>query len=196
MEDENTTYEEVEGERIEVPGSAVITIRRSRGWGSVPGLEDDELLDEQELERWLEQQDWGPVLALPVKKRSSTLKPSIDEGGRVDWGAFGTVDFERMYGSFDKARYKADILREKLKDVLITLDIVRRRLPPAGYLVLKLVQMGIISSDHVTSDDVQAALRLRRKAQQLRDEIADLRAFRARRDEQAFERAFARLGRH
>ena len=48
MEDENTTYEEVEGERIEVPGSAVVTIRRSRGWGSVPGLEDDELLDEQD----------------------------------------------------------------------------------------------------------------------------------------------------
>ena len=195
MENENTTHEEVEGERIEVPGSAVITISRSRGWGNVPGLEDEELLDEQELERWLEHQEWGPVLALPAKKRSCTLRPSMDEEGRVDWGAFGTVDFERMYGSFDKARYKADILREKLKDVLITLDIVRRRLPPAGYLVLKLVQMGIISSDHVTSEDVRAVLRLRRQVQRLRDEIADLRTFRARRDEQAFERALAQLGR-
>ena len=194
MDSKQTTYEVVEGERIEVPASAVLRIRRSRGWGNVPGLEDDELLDEQELERWLEQQEWGPVLALPAKQRRCTLRPSMDEEGRVDWGAFGTVDFERRYGSFDKARYKADILREKLKDVLITLDIVRRRLPPAGYLVLKLVQMGIISSDHVTSEDVQAVLRLRRQVQLLRDEIGDLRALRARRDEQAFELALARLG--
>jgi hypothetical protein len=192
MEQENTTCEEVEGE-IEVPASPLIRLERNTGWGGVEGLEADELLDEAELERWLTWQEWGPIMALPVKKPHSAIRPTIDESGHVDWGAFGTVDFERMYGPFDKVRYKADILREKLKDVLITLDIVKQRLPAAGYLALKLVQMGIIDSDHITNDDVRAVRRLRRRVQELRDEITDLTAFRRRRWEAATRRALARL---
>ena len=192
MEQTNTTYEEIES-GIEVPASPLIRVERDTGWGGVEGLEEEELLDEAELERWLTWQEWGPVLSLPVKQRRSLIRPSIDESGHVDWGAFGTVDFERMYGPFDKARYKADILREKLNDVLITLDIVKRRVPPAGYLVLKLVQMGIVSREHITSDDVRAMLRLRRQAQDLRDEITELMASRRRRRGAATRCALARL---
>lgn len=192
MDQEDTTYEEVEGE-IEVPASALVRPERNTGWGGVEGLEADELLDETELERWLTWQEWSPVMALPVKRPRSAVRPTVDESGHVDWGAFGTVDFERMYGPFDKAHYKADILREKLKDVLITLDIVKQRLPPAGYLALKLVQMNIIDSDHVTNDDVRAVLRLRRRVQELRDEIVELMACRRRRRGAATRRALARL---
>lgn len=194
MESE-TTYETSDGEQIEVPVSAATRVEKPRGWGSVPGLEDEELLDEHELERWVALQEWGPVLALPAGKPRSTLRSSIDEEGRVDWGAFATVDFERTYGAFDKARYKMDKLREQLRNVLITLDIVRRRLTTRAYFVLKWVDLGVLAPEHVESDDVLAVLRLRRAADELRGEIADLRAYRAGRVEQAYQRALARLGR-
>ena len=34
-------------------------------YGSVPGLDDDELADPQELERLVYIEEWGPILALP-----------------------------------------------------------------------------------------------------------------------------------
>lgn len=192
MENE-TDIEQLASEFVDAPVAAQLTVVRDTGYGSVPGLDDEELLDEQELERCVFWEEWGPILTLPVRKRSSVLRPSSDENGRADWGAFGTVDFERMYGPFDKVRYKTQMLREKLRDVLITLDIVKQRVPPSGFLVLKLVQMGILDEEHVTSDDVRALLRLRRRVQGLRDEITALTAARQRRQEVALERALARL---
>jgi hypothetical protein len=64
------------------------------------------------------------------------------------------VDFERTRPEFDKARYKADKLREKLKDVLIMLGIVKERLPgKAKDLVLKYLRTGIIGLEHITNED-------------------------------------------
>ena len=88
-------------------------------YGSVPGLDDEELADPEELQRWVTFQEWGPILALPVKRRHRWIRPTVDELGHLDYGAFGTVDFERLYGKFDKARYKADKLREELEAQLI-----------------------------------------------------------------------------
>ena len=34
----------------------------------------------------------------------------VDESGGFDWGAFGSVDFDRYCGGYDKVRYKADKL--------------------------------------------------------------------------------------
>lgn len=161
----------------DLPVSPQIRIERATGFGSVCGLDDDELLDEQELEQWVECQEWAPILALPVRKPRSTIRPTIDENGRADWGAFGTVDFERQHGPFDKARYKADRLGEELDRVLITIDIVRARLPqPALYLALKYLRMGILREEHVAHEDLRALLRLTRRAEKLREEIRELRA--------------------
>ena len=140
------------------------------------GLPDEELADPDELERQVVQEEWGPVLMLPEKRRRWSIQPNIDESGGVDWGAFGTVDFERGRPAFDKVRYKMDWLREKLEDVLIMLGIVKERLPgKAKYLVLKYLRMGIIELEHVVNDDMLALVRLYKRAEQLRQEIAGAR---------------------
>ena len=148
---------------------------RQTGYGSVPGLDDSELADPEELERQVFVQEWGPILALPVLGSRSGFHPGRDELGRLDWGAFGTVDFERLYGSFDKARYKADKLREELRRTLITLSIVSERLPGnAKYQVLKLLDMGIIDFNHIVSEDMQAIVRRHVQAKRLQEEIREL----------------------
>lgn len=162
----------------DLPVSPRVSIERSTGYGHVPGLDDEELLDEHELEQWVEWQDWGPILALPDTKPRSTIRPTIDQDGRPDWGAYGTVDYERLHGPFDKARYKADRLQDELRRIIITIDMVRAHLPPAPlYLALKYLRLGILKDEHITSDDLRDILRLTRRAERLRDEIRDLRAY-------------------
>lgn len=51
---------------VEVPG-AVLRAEHGNRYGSVAGLDDDELLDPVELERAVYRQEFGAVLALPVK---------------------------------------------------------------------------------------------------------------------------------
>ena len=81
---------------VEVPESALLRRDRGNRYGSVPGLDDSELADPDELERQVLRQEFGPVLALPVKGNGSSIRPVVDEAGGVDWGAFGTVDEARQ----------------------------------------------------------------------------------------------------
>ncbi len=82
-------------EDVVVPGP-VVRVEHGNLYGSVPGLDDAELLGPAELERAVYRQEFGPVLALPVKgSRGSGIRPVVDESGGVDFGAFGTVDFDR-----------------------------------------------------------------------------------------------------
>ncbi len=131
---------EDECEVEDVPVSPLLAEQKRNPYGSVEGLDDEELADPAELERQAFIADWGPILALPVRTRRGWVQPSIDENGNVDWGAFGTVDFERSMGPCDKLRYKADRLQEKRRDVLIMYSIVSNRLPKARYKVLKLLE--------------------------------------------------------
>jgi len=79
----------------------------------------------------------APIVALPAKTPRSTIRPTIDENGRPDWGAYGTVDYERQHGPFAKARSDADRLGDELRRLLLTIDLVRAHLPPAPlYLAL------------------------------------------------------------
>jgi hypothetical protein len=141
----------------------------------VPGLDDEELADPDELERQVMREEWGPILALPVRTRRGWIQPNIDDDGRVDWGAFGTVDFSRTVPEFDKARYKADKLQERLTDIVIMLSIVSRRLPRVQFRVLKYLRMGIIDIDQIVSEDMRALARLHSEARRLRQEITRLR---------------------
>ena len=113
----------------DLPVSAFLSADWGNRYGSVPGLDDTELADPNELEREVMLEEWAPVLVLPVKGNRSGIRPVVDEAGGIDWGAFGTVDFDRYRGGFDKVRYKADKLREQLKDLVIRIGLVKERLP-------------------------------------------------------------------
>ena len=149
-------------------------VRKDR-YGSVDGLDDSELANPDELERMVYREELAPILALPVQGNRRSKRVAIDENGNLCWGAFGTVDFERMY-PFNKAIYKADKLREQLKDLMIIFSIVNERLKPwAKYLVLKYLEKGIIELEHIVDNDMFALGRLHLRVRRLRKEIAELR---------------------
>ena len=182
---------------IEAPASALLQVERQDTYGHVPGLDDDELVDAHELEGQVFRQEFGPVLSLPVKKRRTWIEPAVDECGRLDCGAFGTVDFDRYSRGFDKAQYKADKLKEKLKDALIMLGIVRERLPGrARYLVLKRLQQGVIRMEDIVNEDMRAIAKWHLRAERLRQQIRELEeaANRRRERRQAGNRAEVRSG--
>ena len=169
---------------IKVPGSALLQRERKNRYGSVCGLDEEELADPDELERQVMVELFAPVLALPVRRQHGGIQPNMDESGAVDWGAFGTVDFERIAPAFDKVRYKAEKAREKLRSVLIMLSIVKDRLPgKAKYLVLKYLRMGVIELDHIVNSDMLAVARYTLQAKKLRDGIQRLREVSRRREE-------------
>lgn len=153
-------------------GEFVAQSERPNRYGSVPGLDDSELADPDELERQVVLDEWGPVLALPVQGGNGWVRGAMDESGEMDFGAFATVDFERTMGEFDKARHKADKLREELKDLSIRMGIVKERLPgKAKYVVLKYLKMGIIGLEQIADVDMLILARLWLRARRLRDEI-------------------------
>ena len=167
----------------DIPVSAVLSVQRQNAYGRVPGLDDEELADPDELERAVFIEMWGPVLGIPVRRRWSRVRPDIDEDGGVDWGAFGSIDFQRLV-KFDKARYKIEKLREELRDVTIMISIIMERIPGrAKYLVLKYLRMGIVDLDHIVDADMRAAGRWYLKARRLRSEIAELAERRTRREQ-------------
>ena len=157
-----------------VAESALLKRVLKNRFGTVPGLDEDELAEPIELEKMVFLQEFGPILALPVADKKFYSRGSKGENGRLDWGAFGTVDFERKY-PFNKSLYKAGKLREQLKDILILFSIVNERIKPmAKYLVLKYLKMGIIEFDHIVDDDMKALARLNLRVERLRKEIAQL----------------------
>jgi len=70
------------------------------------------------------------------------------------------VDFERLYGEFDRFRYKAEKLREELRRQVIMLSMLHERiLGRSKYLVLKYLNSGIIDLDHIVHPDMYALAR-------------------------------------
>ena len=169
---------------VVVPESALLKRERQNRYGGVPGLDEEELADPEELERQVLREEWGPVLMLPSKAKAEGIRPAVDESGGVDWGAFGSVDFERERPEFDRARYKAEKIRERLKGVFILLGIVKERLPgKAKYLVLKYLRMGVIGPEDVVSEDMRAMAGLYEKARRMQREICDLEEVSRRRQD-------------
>jgi len=174
-------------EDVVVAESALLKKECKDRYGGVPGLDDSELANPDELERQVYRHELAPILALPIQGNRCSLRPAIDEDGRLDWGAFGTVDFERMY-PFNKVIYKADKLREQLKNVLIMFSIVNERLPgKAKYMVLKYLKMGIIGLEHIVNNDMRALARLYLRIRKMRKEIAELREASERRRQRRAE---------
>ena len=171
--EEETDFVIYEG--VVVPESALLKAEKRNLYGSVPGLDDDELANPTELERQVYREEFGPVLALPARGTKRGMCPDVAEDGGVDWGAFASVDFQRNMPEFDKARYKAEKLKEQLRDVLIMFSIVKRRLPRVQHLVLKYVRMGIIELWHIANDDMRSLAQLFLRARRLQQEIRALK---------------------
>jgi hypothetical protein len=160
---------------VVVAESALLRRECKNRYGSVPGLDDSELADPNELERQVLRQEFAPVLTLPLSGGKRSMRPNIDQDGSIDWGAFGTVDFDRCSGGFDKVRYKAEKVREQLKDLLIIFSIVNERIETrAKYLILKYLRMGIIELEHIANSDMLALARLYLRTRSMRKEIAEL----------------------
>jgi len=172
-----TTYED-----IVVPESALLRVDHDMDYGSVPGLEDEELANPEELERQVFIAEWGPILALPCRTRNGWVRPRLDEFGRWDWGAFGTVDFLRMQPPFDKARYKADKLQEQLSWALNIMGTVQDRLPlPVRLEVLASIRSGQVDLDTIADPDRRGYAKWYLRARSLREQIREIREFSRRR---------------
>ncbi|MDI6451615.1 hypothetical protein [Anaerobaca lacustris] len=169
---DNTTWIE---DGIEVAESSVLTREKPDRYGTVPGLDIEELADPQELELQVFREQYGPILALPRPRGQDRFFPEIDPTDGTVCGAFGTIDFARISVPFDKARYKADKLREKLKDATIMLSIVMERVPNrAKYLVLKYLRMGFLDVDDIVSEDMRAIAKWYLRVRAIRQEIGEL----------------------
>jgi len=140
---------------IVVPASALRQEQQRTKYGTLADLPDEELADPDELERMVYKEMWGPVLALPRQRYERVIRSNLDEDGRVDWGAFGTVDFDSYRQDFDRLRYKAERLMDKQMDLVILFEMVSERISgTAKYKVLKYVRQGILDPDDIGNWDV------------------------------------------
>ena len=163
---------------VVVPESVLLKVERPSGYGSVQGLDDEELAEPAELERQIFRKEWGSVLALPVRGCVSSIRPAMDEDGGMDFGAFGTVDFDRLKPEFDKARYKADKLKEQLRDVLIICAMLNERVKiRVKNELLRLVRIGRIETDQIKDWDMWQLAKHYMRALKLYEEIRRLRKY-------------------
>jgi hypothetical protein len=159
---------------VVVPQSAALRRAHPSEHTNVPGLEDEEAADPDELERQIYREHFELVLALPEQPATGPGYRIWDDGS-VGFGAYGSIDFERLRPKFDKARYKAAKLREELRDLVIRLGLISERLPSRGKgLVLKYVRMGMLEPEHIVHEDMRIMVRLYLRARRLRQEIQEL----------------------
>ena len=152
-----------------------VEILRETGYGSVPGLDDDELASPAELLRQIAFEQWGPILEIPVEPVKSFIRPTIDERGNLDWGAFGTIDFDRLF-PFDKKRYAIDQLKKRLRDVLLMFDMVKERLSAeARFEVLECLKAGKDIDDLKDENELFWARRYL-QVKRIREEIRQIRS--------------------
>ena len=161
-------------EGVEVPVSPLLKRERSSRYGSIQGLDDEELIDPAEIERLFLREAFAPILALPVKAKKGGIRPNVDEDGTVDWGAFGTVDFDR-YTEFDKARYKVDRLWEELENERLMMEMISSKIKTyAKYKVIKCVEAGIIDLGDITDFNTYCLAQRYLRAKRLLREINEL----------------------
>jgi hypothetical protein len=142
-------------EGIIVPAAALRQEQRRTRYGNLAELPDEELADPDELERAVYKEMWWPILRLPQQRWECPIRPNMDEDGRVDWGAFGTVDFDSYRPEHSKLRYKAEQMKEQLKDRVNMLRMISGRIPGrAKYKILWLVRKGRLDADDIENWDM------------------------------------------
>ncbi len=192
MDTKTKKFEVFEG--VEVAPSAVLKrLRRSKGYGSIQDLPNDELADLAELERQIFRNEFEAILCLPTP-RSGRYNPARDTSADVDFNAFACVDFQRTQPEFDKAKYKADKLGEQLKDLVIMINIVSDRIPgKAKYAILKQVRMGIIEADDIEDWNMWQLAKLHVRIIDLRKQVSELREASKQREERRLQKLLAYL---
>ncbi|MFH1613800.1 MAG: hypothetical protein ABIG61_01770 [Planctomycetota bacterium] len=162
---------------VEVAAPVVLKVQRPDRYGKVEGLPDEELADPDEIERCVLRAGLEPVLLLPIPK-SKWYSPAWDTHTDVDFNAFASVDFDRLRPEFDKARYKADKLKEQLRDVLITFAMLNERVKKkVKYKLLKLVRIGRIEADQIKDWDMWQLAKYYMRAVRLCEEIRRLHKY-------------------
>ena len=162
-------------DEVEVPQSPLLKRKRSKRYGSVPDLDNSDLIEPSEIERIYLKEAFAPILALPVKTRKGWLRPNVDEDGIIELGAFATVDFDR-YVDFDKARYKAEKLQEELADERLMMEIITGRIKTlAKYKVIKLVLAGVLDIDDISDGDMYCLAKRCLRAARMQREIDQLK---------------------
>ena len=162
---------------VVVPESPLLKRQRPNPYGSIEGLPDEELADPNELERLYWIQEFAPILALPEKKaRKGWIRPNIDEDGKIDWGAFGTVDFDRYRPKFDKTLYKADWLAEEVANQCLMMEMISARIRTAAkYQIIEYVKNGILDIGDIVDFDMYCLAERYMRTRRLLREIAELR---------------------
>jgi hypothetical protein len=140
---------------IVVPATALRREQQRTKYGNLADLPDEERADPDELERAVYKEMWWPILRLPQQRWECPIRPNMDEDGRVDWGAFGTVDFDSYRPQSSKIRYKAEQMKEQLKDRVNMLRMISARIPgTAKYKILWLVRKRRLDTDDIRDWDM------------------------------------------
>jgi hypothetical protein len=134
---------------IVVPAVALRREQRRNKYGTLADLPDEELADPDELERVVYKEMWWPILRLPQQRWESSIRPNIEDG-RVDWGAFGTVDFDSYRPQSNRLLCKAEQMKEQLKDRVNLLRMIADRIPGTEkYKVLSRVRRGLLDPEAI-----------------------------------------------
>jgi hypothetical protein len=170
---------------IFVPEPALLKRERVNRYGTIPDLPEEELADPDELERVVYKEMWWPILRLPQQRWECPIRPNMDEDGRIDWGAFGTVDFDSYRPQCDKLRYKVEKLREKLKDLVVMLKIVSARIPGRAKMkILRLVGAGTLDIGNIADNQMYFLAEMYLRASRMRQQIDRLQVKRRQRQEE------------
>ncbi len=164
-------------ENVVVPESAMIKRIKKNRYGTIEGLDESELVGADELERLVFIREFAPILSLPIKKKKTKgIIPAVDEDGGLDWGAFGTVDFDKYAPKLNKMGYKISKLNEELEMVLIMLGIVCDRI--SGHTknkVFRYLRMGGLDVEDIADWDMWSAGRLYLRALRLQEQVKELK---------------------
>jgi hypothetical protein len=138
---------------IVVPASALRQEQRRERYGTISDLPDEELASPAELERLYLIQD-----------------------GKIELGAFGTVDFDRYKPKFDKMMCKADWLREEVANQCLMMETISARIKTvAKYKVIEYVKNGILDIGDIVDFDMYCLAERYMRTRRLIREIAELR---------------------
>ena len=144
-----------------------VEVERSKGYGSVPGLPDEELADVAEMERMTYLDMWGPVLSLPQQGQRES------EWWKGD--AFKTHDFAALCGDFKWRWSRSEELKLELRNARIMREMVWERVDPRKtWPIVRLVRQDVLELEHIEDTDVRAAAKWDQRVRALRDRLEDL----------------------
>jgi hypothetical protein len=145
----------------DLPVSAALAKSQQNPYGSVPGLDDEELADPEEIERVVMWQVWGPVLRLRSSQGRTWTRSGRQSWNAPDWEALGMVECQEPVLGGRPAWLVRNNELSQLWRVLGALEVVATRLPGrARRLLLKYVQSGLVEIEHVADLDMRAVVKL------------------------------------